>query len=76
MVPFTKTAEIFKGAKSSLIELRAGMWVRPKSGAYASDLGRIEYVEKNMAHAMVKLAARFEPYLKWQDGRGLRQRAY
>ena len=76
MVPLTEMAEIFEGAKSSLIELRAGMWVRPKSGVYANDLGRIEYVEENMAHVMVKLVPRFEPLLEMAgvEGRELTEK--
>ena len=63
MVPITEMAEIFEGAKSSIISLEEGMWVRPKSGMYANDLGRVEYVEENLVNVMVKLVPRFEPLL-------------
>ena len=76
MVPITEMSEIFEGAKSSIINLEEGMWVRPKSGMYANDLGRVEYVEENLVNVMVKFVPRFEPLLEMAgtEGRDLNER--
>ncbi len=70
MVPLVEMAEIFEGAKSSIVDLQAGMWVRPKSGMYGNDLGRIEYVEENLTNVMVKLVPRFELILEMAGSEG------